>query len=140
MSCALPLPVEPQPGNPRPVEHHVLRGGDAASREGLSFSLDYFSIASHGMATTHLDALCPAFSNGKMYNMTEELNIPSYTQIDDIAFDSEGTIWLGTSRGLGMYKNGSLTIFDESDGLIRPEYRRFPASCKDQPACHVQNQ
>ncbi len=62
------------------------------------------------------------YSNGKMEPMDEELNIPPYTQIRDIAFDSEGTIWLATSRGLGMYRNGSLTIYDESDGLIRPEY------------------
>ena len=61
------------------------------------------------------------YSNGQIENMTEELQIPSNTQIDDIAFDNEGTIWLGTSRGLGMYKNDSLTIYDESDGLIRPE-------------------
>jgi len=61
------------------------------------------------------------YSNGKIENMTEILKIPSYTQIDDIAFDNEGTIWLATSRGLGMYKNDSLIIYDESNGLIRPE-------------------
>ena len=62
------------------------------------------------------------YSNGKIEPMDEELNIPPYTQIRDIAFDSEGTIWLATNRGLGMHRNGSLIIYDESDGLIRPEY------------------
>jgi kynurenine formamidase len=77
VSCALPLPVLPAPDNFRPVEHHVLRGGDAASREGLSFSADYFAIAPHGMATTHLDALCHVFSNGKMYNGFDQSEVRS---------------------------------------------------------------
>lgn len=77
VSCALPLPVRPAPDNFKPVEHHVLRGGDAASREGLSFSADYFAIAPHGMATTHLDALCHVFSNGKMYNGFDQAEVRS---------------------------------------------------------------
>ncbi len=77
VSCALPLPVAPAPGNSRPVEHHVLRAGDAASREGLSFSADYFAIAPHGMATTHLDALCHVFSNGRMYNGFDQSEVRS---------------------------------------------------------------
>ena len=31
-------------------------------------ALDYFGIAPHGMAFTHLDALCHVFRDGKMYN------------------------------------------------------------------------
>ncbi len=77
VSCALPLPVQPAPDNFRPVEHHMLRGGDAAPREGLSFSADYFAIAPHGMATTHLDALCHVFSNGKMYNGFDQTEVRS---------------------------------------------------------------
>ena len=68
VSCALPLPVRPAPDNFMPVQHMMLRAGDAASADGLQFSADFFGIASHGMATTHLDALCHVFRNGKMYN------------------------------------------------------------------------
>ena len=68
VSCALPLPVRVAPDNRVPVQHHVLRAGDALSTEGLQFTADWFSIAPHGMATTHLDALCHVFTNGKMYN------------------------------------------------------------------------
>ena len=42
------------------------------------------------------------------------------TQVKDIEFDNDGTMWLGTTIGLGKYKNDSLTIFKESDGLVRP--------------------
>ena len=106
VSCALPLPVEPQPGNPRPVEHHVLRGGDAASREGLSFSLDYFSIASHGMATTHLDALCHAFSNGKMYNGFDQNEVRSDGAMkNSIMAGQDGIVSRGVLLDIAGLKN-----------------------------------
>ena len=61
------------------------------------------------------------YANGEIEDMTKYLKIPSSTSVNDIAFDNEDNIWLATSRGLGMFKNDSLTIFDMSDGLIRPE-------------------
>ncbi len=69
VSCARPLPVAPAPENPTPVAHHMISGGDAVSAESrFGISRDYFAIAPHGMATTHLDALCHIFYEGKMYN------------------------------------------------------------------------
>lgn len=69
VSCARPLPVAPAPENPTPVQHHMISGGDAASAEArFGIARDYFAIAPHGMATTHLDALCHIFYEGKMYN------------------------------------------------------------------------
>ena len=49
--------------NPQPYEHTMLRTG----AEGGG-SADKFSIAFHGLAHTHLDALCHIFHKGKMYN------------------------------------------------------------------------
>ena len=57
---------------------------------------------------------------GKL-NMDNELKIPPYTGIEDIVFDSEGTIWLATNRGLGRFKNGDFKLFNEADGLVRPD-------------------
>ena len=68
MSCARSLPVTPAPDNPTPVQHYMIRGGDAQSSDGLTGSSDYFGVASHGTATTHLDALCHIFVDGEMYN------------------------------------------------------------------------
>ena len=42
------------------------------------------------------------------------------TYVKDIEFDNDGTMWLGTTKGLGKFKNDSLIIYDESDGLVRP--------------------
>lgn len=68
VSCSLPLPVAPAPDNPNPVEHRIIRGGDAQSESGIGAALDSFAISPHGWATTHLDGLCHIFVDGKMYN------------------------------------------------------------------------
>ena len=38
----------------------------------------------------------------------------------DIEFDNDGVLWLAMTNGLGKYKNDSLIIYKESDGLVRP--------------------
>ncbi len=70
VSCALPLPVQPAADNPTPVAHHMTTAGDAIDnpRIAIQSTGDYFAIAPHGMATTHLDALCHVLREGKMYN------------------------------------------------------------------------
>jgi kynurenine formamidase len=62
VSCALPLATQSGPDNPQPVQHMMLHVGPPVA------SLDYFAIAPHGFAFTHLDALCHVFWDGKMYN------------------------------------------------------------------------
>ena len=44
------------------------------------------------------------YNNGEIKFMDDELKIPPYTGIEDIVFDSEGTIWLATNRGLDGLK------------------------------------
>jgi kynurenine formamidase len=62
VSCARPLPTESAIDNPNPVVH--LMTGTATE----SYGGDYFAIASHGYSTSHLDALCHIFHEGKLYN------------------------------------------------------------------------
>jgi len=69
VSCSRALPVEPSPENPRPAQHHMLRAGDAGpERSGFDSTGDYIGVAFHGMATSHLDALCHVLVGGRMYN------------------------------------------------------------------------
>ncbi len=62
VSCSRPLPTVPGPENPTPATHHMLgthtEGGGA----------DWFGVAPHGYATSHLDALCHIFWDGTLYN------------------------------------------------------------------------
>ena len=62
VSCARPLPTQPGPDNQNPVVHHMT-GTDT---EG--YGADYFALSPHGYATSHIDALCHIFHEGRMYN------------------------------------------------------------------------
>ncbi len=62
VSCARPLPTRPDLDNRNPVQHHMI----ATGAEG--WGGDYFAIAPHGYATSHIDALCHIFHDGKLYN------------------------------------------------------------------------
>lgn len=65
VTCSQPLDTQGGPENPNPVVHLMTRAGDI---EGATGTGDYFAIASHGLAHTHLDALCHIFHKGQMYN------------------------------------------------------------------------
>jgi len=71
ISCARNFPVQPGPENPTPALHHIVMGGDdpcAHGIPGMEVSLDFIGIAYHGLASSHIDALCHVFFEGKMYN------------------------------------------------------------------------
>ena len=60
VSLAYPLNTVGGPGNWNPAQHFLRTGPD--------FSVDYIGLLFHGYATTHVDALCHIFWEGKMYN------------------------------------------------------------------------
>jgi kynurenine formamidase len=70
VSCARELAVQPAEDNPHPALHMMIRGGDdcVLPGVGLETTMDFVGVAFHGMATTHIDALCHVFVDGKMYN------------------------------------------------------------------------
>jgi kynurenine formamidase len=70
VSCSLPLAVKPAADNPHPALHMMVRGGDDCLLPGVGFEMtsDFVGVAFHGMATSHIDALCHVFVDGQMYN------------------------------------------------------------------------
>lgn len=71
VSCALAFPVTPGLSNPTPAQHMMIVGGDdpcCATGPGLQTTLDYIGIAFHGLASSHIDALCHVAVDGEMYN------------------------------------------------------------------------
>ncbi len=62
VSCARPLDTVAAADNPAPVAHHMT----GTATEGMG--ADYFALAPHGFATSHLDALCHIFHEGKLFN------------------------------------------------------------------------
>jgi len=70
VSCARELPVRPSSENPTPALHMMLRAGDDCVMPGADFESvgDFVGVAFHGMATSHIDALCHVLVDGRMYN------------------------------------------------------------------------
>ena len=70
ISCARELAVQPAVDNPHPALHMMIRGGDdcVVPGVGLEATMDFVGVAFHGMATTHIDALCHVFVDELMYN------------------------------------------------------------------------
>jgi kynurenine formamidase len=69
VSCGREVAVVPAVDNPVPAQHHMTIAGDvAARRAGLQSSADFVGVSFHGMANSHIDALCHVFVEGQMYN------------------------------------------------------------------------
>lgn len=71
VSCALEFPTRPAPDNPTPAQHMMVVAGDACTETGvpgMESAMDFIGVAFHGMAVSHIDALCHVFVNEVMYN------------------------------------------------------------------------
>lgn len=71
VSCAQEFPTRPAPDNPHPALHMMVAAGDACTIPevpGLETTMDFIGVAYHGMAVSHIDALCHVFVNERMYN------------------------------------------------------------------------
>jgi kynurenine formamidase len=62
VGCARPLATQAAVDNPQPAVHLMV----ATASEG--WGGDYFALATHGFTTSHIDALCHIFHEGKLYN------------------------------------------------------------------------
>jgi kynurenine formamidase len=80
ISCALEFPTMPAPDNPNPAQHMMVVAGDACTSTGipgLEAAMDYIGVAFHGMAVSHIDALCHVFVGEKMYNGYDASDVKS---------------------------------------------------------------
>jgi kynurenine formamidase len=78
VSMALPLATIPAADNPTPVTHLMVQAGHDSHEQALPYAGDYFAIAPHGMANTHIDALCHVFWQKKMYNGFDASEVGSH--------------------------------------------------------------
>ncbi|HYD08505.1 MAG TPA: cyclase family protein [Acidimicrobiales bacterium] len=68
LSCARTLSPRYSDDNPNPVLHHMTHSGEGCPSEGMSSAADWFGVAFHGYAVTHIDAPSHLFWDGVMYN------------------------------------------------------------------------
>src|SRR2546429_2246633 len=64
VSLSRPFPKEPGPNNTLPAQHFMK----TAQRGKGGFSADYYGIFYHGVASTHIDALCHTWDDEAMWN------------------------------------------------------------------------
>jgi len=80
VSCALEFPTRPAPDNPKPAQHMMVVAGDACTETGIpgmESAMDFIGVAFHGMAVSHIDALCHVFVDEVMYNGFEASDVKS---------------------------------------------------------------
>jgi kynurenine formamidase len=109
VSCARELPVLPSVENPVPAHHHMLRAGDDCvfAGIGLEASMDYIGVAFHGQATSHLDALCHVFVQGRMYNGFPATDVKSTgAQRCSVMTACEGIVSRGVFVDLPRHRGG----------------------------------
>lgn len=92
-------PVNPAPDNLWPAHHRIVRGGDAGPYPGvpgLNVALDYIGVECHGVATSHVDALCHVFVGGEMYNGYPATDVKSTGATrNDVMTMAEGVVTRG---------------------------------------------
>src|SRR3984893_4345473 len=68
VSCAHPVNTVGSNENSSPAMHFMVRAGDVADGKTVTSIADHLAISPHGVAHSHLDALCHFFWQGKIYN------------------------------------------------------------------------
>jgi kynurenine formamidase len=87
VSLSRPFPSTPAPDNPRPAAHYVKRlyRNDHAEAGAV---VDYYGIEYHGLACTHVDALCHVWDERGIWNGKQPDEVLSF----------DGTRWGSISK------------------------------------------
>lgn len=112
VSLSRPFPKEPHHGNPHPAQHWMK----TIPRGEGGFSADFYGIFYHGVASTHLDALCHTWDDKGMWNGREPTK--------EITFDG------ATFGGVQHWKEGLIT---RGVLLDVPKHRGEPYVAMDKP-------
>ena len=106
VSCAYPLNTRGGPGNWNPAQH-FLRYTDQVS-------VDYIGILFHGYATTHVDALCHIFWEGKMWNGKPVSDVTSIgAQSGDVSAWKDGIVTRGVLLDIPRFRGVDYVVPDE---------------------------
>lgn len=116
VACGRELAVAPAADNPIPAMHHMTLAGDVGgSQRGLQASADFVGVSYHGMAVSHIDALCHVFVDGEMYNAFPASDVTSRgARRNSIAAGFDGIVGRGVlldiprQRGVAWLEPGEV--------------------------------
>ena len=112
VSLSRPFPKEPGLNNAFPAQHYMRR----VARGTGGFSADYYGIFYHGVASTHIDALCHTWDGHGMWNGRD----PD----QEITFDG---------ATFGSIEHWSEGIITRGVLLDVPRHRGLPSVTQDRP-------
>jgi hypothetical protein len=137
VSCARELPVQPNAENPTPALHMMVMAGDACDATGvpgLETAMDFVGVAFHGMAVSHIDALCHVFVRGQMYNGFPASDVKSIGALRNSIFVArEGIVSRGVLldiprlRGVPWLEGGAAITPSELDAAEKAQGVRVEA-------------
>ena len=129
VSCGRELAVAPAVDNPVPAQHHMTLAGDVSAQPGgLQASSDFVGVAFHGLAVSHIDALCHVFVDGQMYNGYPGTDVTSIgARRNSIAAGFDGIVGRGVLLDIPRLRG---VEWLEPDEVIAPD--ELDAACAAQ--------
>jgi hypothetical protein len=112
VSLSRPFPKDPGMNNALPAQHYMR----THARGKGAFAADYYGIYYHGVASTHIDALCHTWDDDAMWNGRDPKK--------EITFD--GATW-------GSIEHWAEGIITRGVMLDVPRHRGVPAVTQDAP-------
>ena len=112
VSLSRPFPKEPGPNNALPAQHYMK----TVPRGKGGFAADYYGIFYHGVASTHIDALCHTWDDEAMWNGRDPKQ--------EITFDG---------ARFGSIEHWSAGILTRGVMLDVPRHRGVPCVTQDRP-------
>ncbi|MBV9171388.1 MAG: cyclase family protein [Chloroflexi bacterium] len=128
VSCAHPINTTGDAENSFPAMHFMLRAGDVADGKTVTSTADHLAISPHGVAHSHLDALCHFFWQGKIYN-GRPIGVVTSTgaRANAITIGQDGIV----SRGilLDIPRTLNLDWLEPDHAITVEELERTEAAC-----------
>ena len=112
VSLSRPFPVTPSVENQRPAQHYMMTsdrppGGGSAT--------DYLGVYYHGMATTHIDALCHVWNRDGMWDGRDPSEVLTFTGARYGTIDqwSDGILTRGILLDVPKHRGKPYVTLDE---------------------------
>ncbi len=112
VSLSRPFPVTPSVDNPHPAQHYVIKNDRPT---GGGSAIDFYGVRYHGLATTHIDALCHVWDEDGMWDGRKPQNTITFSGSSYGAVDtwSDGILTRGILLDVPRHRGKEYVTVDE---------------------------